>query len=69
MVGGRGWRGGDPGVSLLSRASLVVVGLCAGAAKCSWLQMAYDVASWGERLTRISAELADTKRVVVVVSV
>ena len=28
-----------------------------------------DVASWGERLTRISAEMADVKRIVVVVVV
>ena len=50
MVGGRGWGGGDPGVSLLSRTSLVEVGLCAGAAKCSWLQMAYPGAMpWIER--------------------
>ena len=26
-----------------------------------------DVASWGERLTRISVEIADVKRIVVVV--
>ena len=53
MVGGRGWGGGDPGVSLLSRASLVEVGLCAGAAKCSWLQMAYPCVTGNAAIKRV----------------
>jgi len=39
------------------------------AACCSWLQMAGDVLSWGECLTRISAETADVIVVVAVVVV
>ena len=31
-----------------------------------WTERSGDVASWGERLTRISAEITDVKRVVVV---
>jgi len=34
-----------------------------------WTERCGDVASWGERLTRISVETADVKRVVVVVVV
>ena len=32
-----------------------------------WTERSGDVASWGEHLTRISAEITDVKRVVVVV--
>ena len=34
-----------------------------------WTERSGDVASWGERLTRISTEITDVKRVVVAVEV
>ena len=34
-----------------------------------WTERSRDVTSWGERLTHISAEITDVKRVVVVVVV
>ena len=65
-MGERGWGGGDPGVALQGRAGIA----SGGRLVCQWLLGVHVVvASWGERLTRISAETADVKRVVVVVVV
>ncbi len=40
-MGERGWGGGDPGVSLLSRASLMEVDLCA----MPWIERSEEKAS------------------------
>ena len=64
---GWGWEGGDPRVSLLSRVRLVDAGLCAGGCLLFMAARSGDAASWGERLTRISAEITNVKEVVVVV--